>query len=35
MLRPQEKYGKEEINGAIKVRLYVRLDDIVGIFSMP
>jgi hypothetical protein len=35
MLRPQEKQGKEEINGAIKVRLYVRLDDIVSIFSMP
>jgi hypothetical protein len=31
MLRSQEKEGKEEINGTIKVRLYVNLDDVVGI----
>ena len=32
MLRSQEKDGKEVINGTIKVRLYVNLDDVVGIF---
>ena len=32
MLRSQEKDGKEVINGTIKVRLYVKLDDVVGIF---
>ena len=32
MLRSQEKDGKEIINGTIKVRLYVKLDDVVGIF---
>jgi hypothetical protein len=33
MLRSVEKDGKEEINGIIKVRLYVSLDDIVGIVA--
>ena len=32
MLRSEEKEGKEIINGTIKVRLYVKLDDVVGIF---
>ncbi len=34
MLRPQEKGGKETVNGVIKVSVYVNLDDIVGIFAM-
>jgi hypothetical protein len=33
-LRPQEKDGKEEINGAIRVSLYVSLDDIVAIYAI-
>jgi hypothetical protein len=32
MLRPEEKEGKKVINGVIQVRLYVNVDDIVGIF---
>jgi hypothetical protein len=34
MLRPEEREGKEIINGVIRVRVYVNLDDIVGIFSV-
>ena len=34
MLRPEEREGKELINGVIRVRLYVNLDDVVGIFPV-
>ena len=34
MLRPEEREGKEVINGVIRVRLYVNLDDVVGIFTV-
>jgi len=34
MLRPEEKDGKEVINGVVKVSLYVNLDDILGIYAM-
>jgi hypothetical protein len=34
MLRPQQKEGKEVKNGAIKVKLYVNLDDIVAILAI-
>jgi hypothetical protein len=34
MLRPDDREGKEVINGVIRVRLYVNLDDVVGIFTV-
>jgi hypothetical protein len=34
MLRPEEREGKELTNGVIRVRLYVNLDDVVGIFMV-
>jgi hypothetical protein len=34
MLRPEEREGKQLINGVTKVRLYVNLDDVVGIFRV-
>src|SRR5262245_28220177 len=33
VLGPQEKEGKEIINGVVRVSLYVNLDDILGIFT--
>jgi len=32
MLRPQQREGKEVINGVIRVSLYVNLDDVVAIY---
>jgi hypothetical protein len=34
MLRPQERQGKEVVNGVIRVRLNVKLDGILGIFAV-
>jgi hypothetical protein len=34
MLRPEDREGKELVNGVIRVRLYVNLDDVVGIFTV-
>jgi hypothetical protein len=34
MLRPEEREGKELTNGVIRVRLYVNLHDVVGIFMV-
>jgi hypothetical protein len=34
LLRPEDREGKEVINGVVRVKLYVSLDDVVGIFAV-